>query len=283
MPSKPTTSLSIATVCFNTPVSELTVLLDSLLDALKQLREEFELYGVRLSIIDNSEADKAGTGLPGALSERLLQEKISIDLLSGHGNIGYGSAHNLVIGNLDSEFHLMLNPDVALDPAALREGVRYLIRHPETVLVSPRAVDEQGVPQHLCKRYPALFTLVARGFSPALLRRLFDRRLARYEMRQLQERDEPRAVDIASGCFMLCRTGQLQAVGGFDPRYFLYFEDFDLSLRLVEKGSLVYLPAMKIVHRGGNAARKGLHHIRLFSRSAMTFYHSHGWCLFSQP
>lgn len=282
MQNKPVTSLSIAIVCFNTPAAELSALLESLLGAIKQLREEYELSQLRLSIIDNSEGDLAGSTLPAVLSGKLVQESVTVDILAGHGNIGYGSAHNLVINSLDTEFHLLLNPDIEVDDSVLFEGVRYLIYNPGVSLVSPAAVDENGQRQYLCKRYPALFTLIVRGFFPGFLRKVFVKRLARYEMRELESQNSPQSVAIASGCFMLCRTKALQSVGGFDQRYFLYFEDFDLSLRLADQGRLVYLPAMKIVHRGGNAARKGFRHIRLFLRSAITFFNGHGWRLFSQ-
>jgi GT2 family glycosyltransferase len=76
---------------------------------------------------------------------------------------------------------------------------------------------------------------------------------------------------------MLAPTPALRAVGGFDERYFLYFEDFDLSLRLGEHGRLVFEPAMRIVHHGGYAARKGLRHVRYFLRSGIRFFNDHGW------
>ncbi len=55
---------------------------------------------------------------------------------------------------------------------------------------------------------------------------------------------------------MLCRRKPLQAVKGFDERYFLYFEDFDLSLRLGSRGKLAYVPTMKIIHVGGKTGAR---------------------------
>jgi GT2 family glycosyltransferase len=76
---------------------------------------------------------------------------------------------------------------------------------------------------------------------------------------------------------MLCRLVPLQAVGGFSPEYFLYFEDFDLSLRFAGEGQIAYVPAVRITHTGGYAAGKGWRHRRLFLRSAMRFFGRHGW------
>jgi GT2 family glycosyltransferase len=71
----------------------------------------------------------------------------------------------------------------------------------------------------------------------------------------------------------------LQRLDGFDPRYFLYFEDYDLSLRTGRIARIVYVPAVRIVHFGGGAADKGFQHIRLFAASAWRFFGTHGWRL----
>lgn len=60
---------------------------------------------------------------------------------------------------------------------------------------------------------------------------------------------------------MLCRTDALRAVGGFDERYFLHFEDLDLSVRLHAQGRVVSDPGVTIVHHGGNSAKRGLAHL----------------------
>ena len=56
----------------------------------------------------------------------------------------------------------------------------------------------------------------------------------------------------------LKRTKSFKKIRGFDKRYFLYFEDFDLSLRMSKVGKLVYAPNVKITHGGGGASKKGL-------------------------
>jgi GT2 family glycosyltransferase len=76
---------------------------------------------------------------------------------------------------------------------------------------------------------------------------------------------------------MFARTQALQDAGGFDERFFLYFEDFDLSLRMRKIGRVVFLPTASIIHLGGNSAAKGFHHIRLFVQSALRFFQKHGW------
>ena len=86
-----------------------------------------------------------------------------------------------------------------------------------------------------------------------------------------------REVPIASGCCLLLRTQAFRELGGFDEQFFLYFEDFDLSLRLAQKGQIAYHPKLRIRHHGGFSSSKGLWHIRQFSQSGKQFFKKHGW------
>ena len=92
--------------------------------------------------------------------------------------------------------------------------------------------------------------------------------------------DAPRTdLEVASGCFMFLRRALAQQVGGFDRRFFLYFEDFDLAWRIRARAKVARVPDVRIVHFGGGAARKGFDHVAMFARSAWIFYRKHGWRL----
>ena len=196
----------------------------------------------------------------------------------GLNETGYREGHNLAIECSNSRYHLVLNPDIDLAPDALKQALDFFEEHSEAGLITPWIGDEHGQQQFLCRRYPTLLDLFARGFLPARLRRLFARRLARYEMRdRINARDIVWDPPIVSGCFMLFRTSVLKQLGGFDARYFLYFEDYDLSLRAHDVTRVVYAPAVRVLHHGGGAARKGSAHIRMFMASAYKFFNRFGW------
>ena len=144
-------------------------------------------------------------------------------------------------------------------------------------MIGPSATNSDGVKQYLCKCYPDILTLAIRAFIPSPLRNLFKKRLARYEMHNLSEKNASSDIPLVSGCCMFTDTKSLKKVGGFDEGYFLYFEDFDLSIRIKKFGSLVYAPSVQIRHAGGQAARKGLRHILLFARAGFRFFSLHGW------
>jgi GT2 family glycosyltransferase len=265
--------LSVSVVVYRPEPAELANTLASLGAACEALRAGRPGLTVALYLVDNG-------GLPDvrATLDALARHQVSTTVLTGHGNVGYGRGHNLAIERAASRYHLVLNPDIDLDREALLRAVDFFEAHPDVGLLTPWIGDEQGHQQFLCRRYPTLLDLLARGFLPASVRRLFRRRLARYEMRDLiNERDVVWDPPIVSGCFMLFRTSVLKQLAGFDARYFLYFEDYDLSLRAHDVARVVYAPAVRVLHHGGGAARKGSAHIRMFVSSAYKFFSRFGW------
>ncbi|MEX3900113.1 glycosyltransferase [Paraburkholderia sp. BR10954] len=268
-----TGGLSVSVVVYRPERVQLMRTLASLRAACNALRGASPDVSVELFIVDNG-------GLPdiGAELDELRLNDLAVSTISGHGNVGYGRGHNLAIERARSSFHLVLNPDIDIDQDALVTAFDFFDAHPEAGLLTPRIGDESGHLQYLCRRYPTLLDLLIRGFLPGRMCKLFAARLARYEMRDLiNERDIVWDPLIVSGCFMLFRTQLLQTLAGFDPRYFLYFEDYDLSLRTHEFARVVYAPAVRVLHHGGGAAGKGAAHIRMFAASAFKFFNRFGW------
>ena len=204
-------------------------------------------------------------------------ECMRFELVEGHGNIGYGSAQNLAIRRSSAEFHLILNPDVVLDADALLESVRFLDENPDAVLAAPQGYDGGGHYANLAKREPSLLVLLLRALCVGASRRYFGRRVGHYIYSDRLPSEKPHCIRLASGCFMFCRTAALQAAGGFDERYFLYFEDYDLSRRIARHGRIFELPGVRIQHHGGHTARRGPRRITRFVRSGIRYFNTHGW------
>jgi GT2 family glycosyltransferase len=272
-PHSKSEGLSVSVVVYRPDIEQLTSTLAGLAAACDALRVSRPALPVELYLVDNG-------GLPDIQAElaELQRHDVSTTIIAGHGNVGYGRGHNLAIEQSASRYHLVLNPDIDLARDALCEAFDFFEAHGEAGLITPWIGDEHGDQQFLCRRYPTLIDLFARGFLPARLRQLFSRRLARYEMRdQINARDIVWDPPIVSGCFMLFRTSVLKQLGGFDTRYFLYFEDYDLSLRAHDLTRVVYAPSVRVLHHGGGAARKGSAHIRMFMASAYKFFNRFGW------
>lgn len=174
------------------------------------------------------------------------------------------------------DYHLVLNPDVEMAPDALEKALAFMEAHPECGLLTPLVYGTDGKRQFLCKRFPSVLDLALRGFAPSLLQQLFKKRLDRYQMADMPEDAVFWDPPIVSGCFMLFRGDVFKALHGFDPDYFLYFEDFDLSLRTAQISRIAFVPQVRIIHGGGYASRKGAWHIWQFVKSGLTFYRKFG-------
>ncbi len=258
-------SLTISIVTYYPDIAELRNTLDSLIRALNKI--DFDDFS--LVIIDNSDLDSVSSLLTKYYA------KLPWRVIHGQGNIGFGRGHNLALKEMGN-FHLILNPDIELHSDTIMNAIEFMMANPRCSLITPYAQWPDGERQYLCKRYPAIFDLMLRGFATKRIRFLFRRRLARYEMQQQTQDKVYWNPPIVSGCFMFFRSSTLERVNGFSDDYFLYFEDFDLSLRVHDFGDIAYVPTVRIVHAGGHAARKGLWHIQNFVSSSFRFYKRHG-------
>ena len=265
-------TLSVGVVTYRSDESALYTTLDSLAEAIEHAIRTGALSGAEVVIVDNAASLRDATLLP------LKRKEIPAKLVLAQQNLGYGGGQNLAFEGVQSDYHLVLNPDVFVGVDAIRNAIRWMDANPSAVLLAPDVCNLAGERRFLCRRMPSVFVLFLRGFAPRSVARVFRRSLAWHEMRDVVDGEhvvwDPPMV---SGCFMLFRSTVYRALEGFDRRYFLYFEDYDLSLRAASQGRLAYVPHVRISHAGGGASRKGLRHILMFGRSALTFFRLHGW------
>lgn len=245
-----------------------------LLESIKKASEIAGLYDdLYVAIIDNF-------GEKNILDKCIKKSRINpklVDIILSPSNLGYGRAHNVAFQNVKSKYHLILNPDVVIDATCFANAIQLMDENPDICCMTPSVVDGQGNFQYLNKHYPSIWLLFLRGFAPEWLKKRFAERLAYYEYREIVEKEEKSNVELASGCFMLCRMDVIRQVNGFDERYFMYFEDFDLSLKIRQYGNILYNPQCKIIHKGGYASSKGMKHIKYFFSSAYKFFMKNGW------
>lgn len=277
MSDAPGASLSVSIVVYFPEPSWLTTTLETLVAALAHARHAGAMRRAKICLVDNqatSSTSSFSTQLEKLCSELGWIETTSI---AGQGNIGYGRANNLAIARGgDCEFQLVLNPDVELAEDAITNALRYLQQHLDCAMVSPVATAPDGQALYLVKRFPELLTLAVRGFAPNWIRQFFRGRLDAYERRETAFDAELIDAKIVSGCFMLIRRTALARTEGFDPAFFLYFEDFDLSYRISKFSGIARVADVRIVHAGGSAAAKGWRHVWLFVGSALRFHRKHG-------
>ena len=204
-----------------------------------------------VTVVDNASKDEScnivSTMLPHA------------DIIRLDKNVGYGRANNVAIAKTAAKYHLVVNPDVSFPPDLLERCISFMEEHKDVVLLSPRVFFPDGHEQFLpkCKPTPAY---LAGGVIEQITGRDNALRNA-YTLRD-KDIDSVKDIDFATGCFMLMRTDPLKRLNGFDERFFLYFEDADLTLRMQKFGRTVYVPSLIITHAWNreNMKKRGIKH-----------------------
>ena len=267
------TDLAVSVVLFYSPLEQLRALVDSLIKAVN----EAALQSVELICVDHSNDSEYAEQCHALCATYSDAAALRITLLVPTANEGYGAGHNRAMAEVDSRYHLILNPDVELATDALSLALDVLATRENIVLLAPTGFGSSGKPEFLAKAYPSVWVLGLRAFAPRWLPLKCSRALARYEMRD-QSYDEPlRPIALASGCCMWVRRAAFDQVTGFDEAYFLYFEDYDLSRKMAEQGAVMEHRDIHIIHHGGDASRKGLRHVLWFIMGAARFFRRWGW------
>lgn len=236
------------------------------------LNQEGMGHVCRLIVWDNASSDCT----PQIVAELAARDE-RLQLVRHYRNLGFGRAHNRILAMVESDYHVFCNPDIYIQPGALAELVRMMEERPTVGLAAPRVLNPDGSLQPLNKRDPRLFDLFLRRFVPPTLRAPFKERLARYEMRDVGY-DEPCEVPFLSGAFLMGRVRALAEVGGFDDRFFLYFEDADLSRKMRATGwTTLYWSGAVVVHHWRREAHTSLRGAGHFMMSALRYFNKWGW------
>jgi GT2 family glycosyltransferase len=205
--------------------------------------------------------------------QRILPSDTRITRIVTPRNLGYGRAHNiafaLALGAAD--YHLIANSDVDFAPSVLPALIAYLDRHPAASAAAPRVNYPDGRRQATARLLPSPLDLVSKRLSPR------SPRTAQFLYAGISSA-EPLDVPFLSGCFLLVRCSTLERVGGFDPRFFVYGEDVDLSRRLHSEGATVLFPAAAITHQFRSEAAPSISRFLLLLQGYAHYFIKWGWC-----
>ncbi len=200
-----------------------------------------------------------------------------VRLLVNSRNVGFAAACNRAIRETRGDLVLLLNPDACLRPGALATLAGYLERHPRVAIVGPRLLAPDG-------SLPADSS--ATGLPPGFVQALFEyTRLHRWFPRSRHFRDyflldwdrsTDRAVAMVQGACFLVRRSLLDALGGLDERFFLYFEETDLCARAIAVGAEVhYVAGAAATHVGGHSMPDQRQSARHFIASLYAYHRKH--------
>ena len=215
-------------------------------------------------VVDNASTDG---------SERTAVAFESTQLLRNRENVGFGRGVNQGVAACTADRILIMDPDCRLATGALPPLMAVLDADPRCAIAAPRILDPDGSPQGNARGDPDMLTGLF-GRTSTLRRSLSGLDVAR---RNVITADAPTEVDWVSGACMLVRRDALASVGGFDERYFMYWEDADLCRRLRDRGyTILYVPGSSAVHQVGQSSRTArASSIRAFHDSAYLYYATH--------
>jgi GT2 family glycosyltransferase len=235
--------------------------------AVRQVLASSEL-SVHIVIVDNSPVPVEVADFPAH----------QVTLLRTGKNLGYGRGHNIAIAMSRGRccYHAVLNTDLAFDAGALPALVDFMDKRPSVGLAMPRITYENGQIQRLCRLLPTPADLIGRRFLSFLPSS--ERRNRRYEFHDWSY-DEVASFPFLSGCFMLIRRSVLDRVQGFDPRYFLYAEDLDLSRRIHAIAETLFVPIVTVRHGYRTQFKRSFRLTRYAMVSLAKYFLKWGWFL----
>jgi N-acetylglucosaminyl-diphospho-decaprenol L-rhamnosyltransferase len=145
------------------------------------------------------------------------------------------------------------NPDVRFEEGAVDELLAVAARWPRAATVGPAIQTPEGALYPSARDLPSLST----GIGHALVGWLWPANPWTARYRRERERPRERPAGWLSGSCLLVDLEAFRSVGGFDPAYFMYFEDVDLAERLGRRGWLhIYAPSAVVVHEGGHSTKR---------------------------
>lgn len=239
--------------------------------ALQSVADECAASTWEAVVVDNASTDGSAA--------HVFEFAPRVRLVRNAVNVGFGRAVNQAVSASAAPLLLLLNPDCRLTSGAVSALRGVLGAEPTCAVAGPRILDPDGAVQGSARGDPDILTgLFGRtGRLRALLPFLPVARRNVVVEDAIRSGQRSVVVDWVSGACMLVRRDAFLAAGGFDERYFLYWEDADLCRRLRANGYDVrYVPGAVAVHRVGRSSLSARgSSIRAFHTSAYLYYATH--------
>ncbi len=193
----------------------------------------------RIIVIDNNSSD----------STRKICETMfpSLKVIYNRKNIGFAAAVNQASEFVDTDYLILLNPDVITDKKFLGCVDGFLLENTEADIIGVQLMDSKWRPERSCWKKPSYISLIFETFLPYKL----SVKLMTTSTRTVSE------ADAVTGACMIIRSNLFNNFNGFDERFFMYYEDIDFCLRAKDAGYKVfYNPLIRAVHHSADSSRQ---------------------------
>lgn len=219
----------------------------------------------RVVVVDNASKDGSAEALP--------DPGCKLEVIHNSANLGFAAACNQGASRCRARLLLFLNPDTQLFYGSLKSPILRLVdRCDDGVgIVGIRLIDERGHTTRCCARFPRGWHFVAHALAldrlwPSLSHLMLD-----------WDHGSSRRVDQVIGAFFMTSQELFERLGGFDQRYFVYFEEVDFSFRAYQLGyHTEYIAEAHAMHVGGVSSGRVLDRRLMYSlRSRLIYARAH--------
>jgi GT2 family glycosyltransferase len=263
----PVPAISILIVSFNTK--------DVLRECLESVQVASRDLAVETIVVDNCSRDGSAA--------MVRQEFPWVKVIESPENLGFGRANNLAFEAAKGRYIVLLNSDAFLQANTLCLSLEKMEADPTVGLASGRLVGRDGLLQPSARMFPnpVRQLLVISGLADRYPKSRFFGQADRTWADPMQAAE----VDWVPGAYSIIPASILHEHGFFDPRFFLYYEEVDLCLRIKNAGfKVMYWPEICIVHVGGESSRQiktlemsqtGAQLVLWRMRSTLLYYRKH--------
>lgn len=227
------TDVSIIIVNYNT-----SHLIHNCIDSIRQFTKD---VSYEIIIVDNNSTNDSYI--------ENLKKIDGIKYIQSSENIGFGRANNLGAAKAIGKYLFFLNPDTLLINNAVFELWNYIDNHKNVAVIGGNLYNKDMQPTHSFRRFfPSMLIELDYALNGLLVKRWYGKG---YEFNNTTA---PLNVAYITGADLMIRRSVWDKVNGFDPSFFMYYEETDLVKRvsdLVGCNSVICLPTAKIQHLEG--------------------------------
>lgn len=222
----------------------------------------------KVIIVDNDSKDNSIE-----LVEKLNFEKLEI--IKNRENLGFGKACNIGAKDSLSDFILFLNPDAMVYEDTFHKLFDYIEKNDnsDVVVYGVQLIGDDGKVQRTCARFPKLRNFLVRVLGLNKINREFFKSFSM----EYWNHNETKIVDQVIGAFFLVKKDIFEQLNGFDERFFVYYEELDLSKRVHDSGyKTMYISEIQAYHKGGGTSEQ-VKALRFFysTRSSLIYSFKH--------
>jgi len=204
-------------------------------------------YSYKIIVVDNNSEDEILKGL------KLVYANVKFYELNINNGFGYGNNYGFK-NEQKAKYTCFLNPDITLKDNIFAGLIEYMENDKQTALCSGILLNEKGDPDYSYNSFPDFTSFLRDALisgNQGKIKKLNNSLIRKNESKKAVE------VDWVMGACMLMRSEVFTEVNGFDEKFFLYFEDTDLQLRIRKLGyRIMCLPYVKMIHNMKSSIKK---------------------------